>query len=173
MGNDYQLVGESSHAKIWPSRLLVVRWSQKKMDGLRSRMKNCFARVSSAIRGVKNLAIKALLEFVKNVMMDKAPVVINETVLVTKEFLDDELAKYATWAECVNKSIKALFTGSKGDFKHCKQNGVGQTTILKFLGKNWKQWMVQEALDTIKRSNDGELDRVAVEELPNLAQAKV
>lgn len=27
-----------------------------------------------------------------------------------------------------------------------KGQDVGQTTILKFLGKNWKQWMIQEAL---------------------------
>lgn len=31
-------------------------------------------------------------------------------------------------------------------FAKLKDNGVGQTTLLKFLGGNWKQWRIQEAL---------------------------
>ena len=63
------------------------------------------------------------------------PAIINKTVYATKEFLDGELDK-ADNLECLNKNIRALFSGIKGDFYHCKKNGIGQTTILKFLGGN-------------------------------------
>jgi hypothetical protein len=59
--------------------------------------------------------------------------------------LDGELAKYEDWSH-LNKSIKMIFA-SNSQFQNCKKNGVGQITILKFLGGNWKQWMVQEAFE--------------------------
>ena len=95
------------------------------------------------------------------------PAVAIETVLATKEFLDGELAK-ADNLECLNESIRALFSGKKGDFKHCKNGGVGQTTILKFLGGNWKQSVIAEALATIK---DKTIDRKAVEKLRSTIHA--
>ena len=61
-----------------------------------------------------------------------------------------------------------MFTGTKGDFKHCKQNGVGRTTILKFLGGTWKQSEIQFALDVLK---DKTVDREAVESFKNKYQA--
>jgi len=45
-----------------------------------------------------------------------------------------------------------------------KPDGVGQTTILKFLGGNWKQWIIQDALNTLK---DKDISRAAVGELPS------
>ena len=90
--------------------------------------------------------------------------VINETVKAAKEYLDSELVKYETWEECPNKSIKALFNGTKGDFLHAKNKGVGQTTLLKFLGKNWKQHQIQRALAIL---NNEEVDREAVETFDN------
>jgi hypothetical protein len=49
-------------------------------------------------------------------------------------FLNAELAKYETW-EQANKFIRVLFKSPEG-FTKIKKDGVGQTTILKFLGKN-------------------------------------
>jgi hypothetical protein len=87
------------------------------------------------------------------IKLDKT--VINETVKVAKEFLYAELAKYDTWKEYwavinngpgsslkiqseLNRIIK--FNNAQ-TFESAKGNkGVGQTTILKFLGKGWKQW---------------------------------
>lgn len=79
----------------------------------------------------------------------------NETVYAVKKYLDGELAKYETWEKLghVNKSINMLFD-SNSQFQNCKKNGVGQTTILKFLGGNFKQWMIQEALATLRQSED-------------------
>ena len=106
----------------------------------------------------------------ENLNWSTAPIVMTQTVLAAKEFIDAELMKYDSYDKCPNKSIKALFTGAKGDYKHCKKNGAGQTTILKFLGSNWKQWVIQKALEII---NDDSLDKKAVEDIPTLEQASV
>jgi len=115
----------------------------------------------------------------ENLEWNTSPAVVNQTVCAAKEFLDKELGKYKTLEECSNESIKALFSGTKGDFQHVKKNGAGQTIILKFLGGNWKQWMVQEALETLsgkkKNATTGEhveIDRKAVEKLPTMQQAR-
>ncbi|MBN1118226.1 MAG: hypothetical protein JXA77_13540 [Bacteroidales bacterium] len=71
---------------------------------------------------------------------ESVPSVALETVKVAKEFLDAELTKYESW-DHVNKSIKMMFD-SNSQFQNCKKNGVGQTTIKKFLGGNWKQWEI-------------------------------
>ena len=108
----------------------------------------------------------------ENLGWNTSPAVVNETVLATKLFLDAELAKcdYAT----SNKSIRCLFK-SKTAYTETKTKGVGQTTILKFLGGNWKQSMIQGALATLtadkKPVEDGGVDRKAVETLPNMEQA--
>lgn len=94
--------------------------------------------------------------------------IINETVLAAKEFLDAELAKYESW-ETLNEFIKSLFKDSRG-FENAKHQGAGQTTILKFLGGNWKQKRIQDALAILR---DKDLDRSALElfESPSHAEA--
>jgi len=87
------------------------------------------------------------------------PAIYTETVLVAKEYLDGELAKYETYDQ-VNKNInlKNLIPDAS-NFGQLKKNGVGQTT----LGGNWKQWIIQDALNTLK---DKDISRAAVGELP-------
>ncbi len=88
------------------------------------------------------------------------PAVIIETVRETKKFLDGELGKYGNWDEFKNSHLIKLLDGSrKEDFARLKEKGVGQTTILKFLGGNWKQWHIQCALEMI---NDKNLDLEAI-----------
>jgi len=94
-----------------------------------------------------------------------SPAACTETVLVAKEYLDGELAKYESW-DHVNKNINMLFD-SNSQFQNCKKNGVGQTTILKFLGGNWKQWVIQDALDTIKSIERKEINKKVVDILPS------
>ena len=96
-----------------------------------------------------------------------SPTVINGTILSVKKFLDDELIKCEKWTTS-NKFIKGLFDSQRA-YETAKGMGVGQTTILKFLGGNWKQWMVQEALSTLTDKN---IDRKAIETLPTLSQAR-
>jgi ParB/RepB/Spo0J family partition protein len=104
------------------------------------------------------------------------PLVVIETVRAAKAFIDGELAKYEDYDKLPESLIKLLKTGSaKQDliaFANVKSKGSGQTTILKFLGKHWKQWMIQDALDTIRRetlpANEGGVSKKAVETLPSL-----
>jgi ParB/RepB/Spo0J family partition protein len=103
----------------------------------------------------------------ENIEWSTSPAVINETVYAVKNFLDGELAKYKDWKH-VNKSINMIFA-SNSQFQNCKKRGVGQTIILKFLGKNWQQWKIQQALETLK---DGSLDRAAVESFPTMSHAR-
>lgn len=78
---------------------------------------------------------------------DMSQSILIETVRVVRDFLDAELVKYESW-DRVNESIKSLFE-SPESFSKTKNTGVGQTTILKFLGGGWKQWKIQSALDTL------------------------
>ena len=93
-------------------------------------------------------------------------IVINETVLVAKQYLDEQL-KGAEWTT-LNEVIKSLFKDSRG-FKNAQAQGVGQTVIVRFLGRNWKQWMVQAALDTLSNEH---VDRRAVEKFDSLHAAE-
>ncbi len=78
-----------------------------------------------------------------------SPAIVLETVKVARDYLNGELRKYEAWEKCYDKNITALFAGIKGDFMHCKKNGVGRAIILKFLGANWKSWMIQDSLKAL------------------------
>jgi hypothetical protein len=119
---------------------------------------------------VRNLDDATMIRIMANENMDlwkTSPKVVDETVLVAKGFLDKELAKYESWEELPDPLIKLLKgdtdKASRNRFAAVKQQGVGQTTLLNFLGGNWKQWMIQEALLTIKEDKEGIVDREAVE----------
>jgi len=121
---------------------------------------------------VRNLDDATMLRIMANENMDvwgSSPAVINETVLAAKQFLDAELAK--GWNDS-DKNIRVLFN-SKHALEQAmrKDSGVGRDTILKFLGGNWKAWMVQSALDTLKEAKENVVDRKAVEVFPKLEQA--
>ena len=91
----------------------------------------------------------------------------------TQKYLDAELAKYETWDELEKKgliNLLDLFLGiidkktgkemnPKMIFGQNKTKGVGQTTILKFLGDIMKQHQIQKALAAIK---DEEMDTGAL-----------
>lgn len=80
---------------------------------------------------------------------DENQAILIETVQTVRDFLNKELAKHESWNEAhVNKFINVLFE-TNSQFQQCKKQGVGQTTILKFLGKGWKQWKIQHALEVL------------------------
>ena len=103
------------------------------------------------------------------------PAVIHETVLTTKEFLDAELSKYETINDFQKSDLVKIpgLKGKENEFKSLKTRGVGRDTILKFLGGNWKDWMVREALDTLALHKSGVVDRKTIETLPRMTQAQV
>ena len=112
----------------------------------------------------------------ENLEWNASPAVINETVAAAKEFLDKELAKYKTW-ESTDEFISSLFSDEKG-FKRAKA-GAGRETILKFLGGNWKDWMIQEAMQAIqgyvtdrKTKTKTPIERKAIEKFPTMSHAR-
>lgn len=100
------------------------------------------------------------------------PSVINETVLAAKRFLDGELAKCETWKDISVKNMTDIFISHNVDakkaFSNAKRDGIGRDVIVRFLGGNWKNWMVQEALATLKLDKENVVDRKAVELLPTV-----
>ena len=88
--------------------------------------------------------------------------IMTQTVEQVKKFLDVELAKYKTWEELSDKSIKQLFE-SEAVWRNTKSKGVGRTTILKFLGKTWKQSEIQFALEVLCDDFHYETDLVKVQ----------
>ena len=71
---------------------------------------------------------------------------INETVRVAKQYLDNELKKFEGWEDFKtrsDKSIRTLFPDEES-FAVPKGRGVGRTILIKFLGANWKEWMIQQ-----------------------------
>jgi len=124
---------------------------------------------------VRSLDDAAMIRIMASENLDTwraSPAVVNETVLTTKEFLDAELKKCETWDKFQKNHLIDLLDGSREeDYKRLRSKGVGQTTILKFLGGNWKQWMVQSALSTISMHKEKTVDRKAVETFDKLEQA--
>lgn len=123
---------------------------------------------------VKNLSNAQMIRIMaeENLEWLTSPKVIYQTVITVKEFLDGELAKYKTWEESrSNKTIRGLFK-SENEWSTPKGKGVGQTTILKFLGGNWKQGKIQAACKANQMMKDKKLDMDAVLKFDKIDQAK-
>lgn len=87
------------------------------------------------------------------------PAVINETVQTVRDYLNAEIAEGDSW-ETSNNLIRSLFDSQRA-FETVKGRGVGQNTILKFLGRSWKQWQIQKALEIFQAEENGNLSREA------------
>lgn len=126
---------------------------------------------------VRDISDAVMLQIMaeENLNWNTTPEVINQTVESAKKFLDEKIKKYQVWEEMAtaNKSISSHFPQDPHKFGQIKSQGVGQTTILKFLGGNWKQWMIASALQIIAESKAGVISRKAVEALPSMHQARV
>ncbi|MCF7944426.1 MAG: ParB/RepB/Spo0J family partition protein [Spirochaetia bacterium] len=110
---------------------------------------------------VKELDDAQMIKIMANENLDEwrhNTAVINETVLAAKTFLDGELAKDDKLGTS-NSFIRGLFESQRA-FETTKGLGVGQTTILKFLGGAWKQYQIQRALTFI---SDEKIAREAIE----------
>jgi hypothetical protein len=90
---------------------------------------------------------------------------------VAKEYLEGELAKYDSWNHA-DGNIRVIFS-SNSQFQQCKRDGVGREVIKKFLGGSWKEWIIQDALNTIKAVQDDEISRDAINELPSTQHSKI
>ncbi len=90
---------------------------------------------------------------------DENQAILIETVQAVRDFLNNELSKSDKW-DTSNEFIRCLFESQKA-FESTAGRGVGQTTILKFLGKGWKQWKIQHALEVL---NSSEINPEAVKQ---------
>jgi ParB-like chromosome segregation protein Spo0J len=101
-----------------------------------------------------------------------SPRVVNETVLVAKEFIDAELAKYETWGEftAAISSIGNAFPNGMVPKKYgqLRSEGAGRSIICAFLGGNWRPWKVEGAL---KLLNSEAVNREAAERFDNMKSA--
>lgn len=123
---------------------------------------------------VKDLDDATMLRIMAGENMDiykSDPRIINETVQVAKEFIDAELSRFETWqqVESAKNSILTSICENAQGFGKAKKDGAGRGIICAFLGRNWKEWMVENALRIIK---DDTVDRVAVEKFPSMKQAE-
>jgi len=73
---------------------------------------------------------------------EPVPRVINETIKAVRDYLNKELHK----AKPGRTLIDLLALDGRHSLEYIRTNGVGQRTILKFLGSGWKQWRIQQAL---------------------------
>lgn len=105
----------------------------------------------------------------ENLNWSTSPAVMTQTILVAKEFLDAELAKYETWEKVPGDFAKNIIE-TKESFNKIKAHGVGRDTLVKFLGGNWSGYKVRTALDIIK---DKDLDQQVVRTIPTMEQARV
>ena len=80
---------------------------------------------------------------------DDNQTILIETVQTVRDYLNTELCRYKKISEIPQGLINSLDLDNKSTFENIKTKGVGQTTILKFLGKGWKQWKIQHALEVI------------------------
>lgn len=121
---------------------------------------------------VKDIDDAMMLKIMANENMDSwksNPAVIMETVSAAKEFIDSKLSKADSF-DALNGNIKGLT--DEEHFHQLKSKGAGQKTILKFLGANWKQWMIQDALSILRNVENKEVSEKAVQKFDNLPAAK-
>lgn len=88
-----------------------------------------------------------------------------ETIKVARDFLREQLN--GEW-EASDKSIRCLFP-NKTSYSESKSKGVGRDTIKNFLGGNWKEWEIQEALSQMEETD--KFDPASLEPFDKLAVA--
>jgi len=88
-----------------------------------------------------------------------------ETVRVARDWLREQME--GGW-DSADKSISGLFKDAHA-FNTCKAQGVGRDLIKKFLGKDWKEWEIQDALSQMEETD--KFDPAALEPFEKLAVA--
>ena len=97
------------------------------------------------------------------------PAAVISCVIKAKDFIEKELSKYKTWEE-YNKATRENARRSlidKFNFDKTKKD-IGYRTIHKFLGNNYSEHIIQDALSLIKSKK---VDIEIVKTLPNMKQA--
>jgi len=110
----------------------------------------------------------------ENLDWSTSPVVMTQTIIVAKDFLNKEITKYeiledfkliGPWASKLFKNQQSFSAAKREDKK-----GIGRRTLSEFLGGNWTQKRVRGALEIIK---DKDISDEAIRILPTMREAKV
>jgi hypothetical protein len=113
---------------------------------------------------VRDLDDATMLKMMADENMDvwrQNTVVINETVLAAKLFLEKEIAKYDNWEAFRSGGFSRPIFDSEPQFRSVKGKGkVGREIIMRFLGDNWTEETVKRALAIL---NDEMVHREASE----------
>ena len=113
---------------------------------------------------VKDLDDATMLRIMANENMEEWSMtasVVNETVKAVRDFLNKEISKEVPDPALMD----SLALNGRGSLEQARNQGVGQTTILKFLGSHWKQWRIQAALQQLDAIDAGDIDKEALESL--------
>jgi len=115
---------------------------------------------------------RCVIKLMANENMDAwgtSPRVVNATILAAKEFLDGLIKKYNNLKHLqAQHDIFITLIVTEHSFTQC-QKGVGRAVIKQFLGKNWSDPVIEEALAVL---HDDEVDREAYEKFEKQSQAK-
>ena len=121
---------------------------------------------------VRKLDDSTMIQIMANENMDQwklLPSIVLQTVEIARDFLNAELRKYESWEECPRSLINLLSLDGRHTFEDLKSKGVGQTTLLKFLGRNWVQSRIQFALETLDAED---VSRKAIETFKIVSTAR-
>jgi len=121
---------------------------------------------------VKNIDDATMIKIMANENMDDWKTdtsIIVETVSVAKDYLDGLLLN--DWESLPN--VRERVFESKEMFNQLKNNGVGTTIILRFLGSGWKKHHIETALSILNKEKQNLIDREAVESFKTEHHAKV
>lgn len=108
---------------------------------------------------VRDLSDVIMLQMMANENRDEyamSPIVMNETIRVVRDFLNAELRK-----KDPHISLRILFD-TEHSLTQAQTHGVGENTILKFLGSSWKVWRIRLALEQIKAIENKEVSEEAI-----------
>jgi hypothetical protein len=126
---------------------------------------------------IRNLDDATIIQIMANENMtdwQTSPPVVIETIRVARDFLNAELAKYATWEEFSSgekAQTNLLDIQIEPAFRRLKGSGVGHGTIEKFLGDNWSESTIKEALHLLDLIKKNVIDEVAVKRHEKITKA--
>ena len=81
-------------------------------------------------------------------------------------FLQKEFDKYNSWNELMKGStaFHNIIDDAKS-YSNVKTRGIGYDTLKKFMGSNWKEWVIKEGLRNTQKTQ-----KKVVKKLPRIAQ---
>jgi len=122
---------------------------------------------------IRNLSNARMIKIMANENMEQYradPKTVLSTIVTAKEFLDSEISKCSKlkdFSKRVGAGTRSLFA-NESTFQKAKVSSVGKDILGKFLGVSWKEWLITEALATIRDVKKKEVSQEAIEEFKSM-----